>query len=82
MSRVEYPLIPKFWVPRIFDCSFIKKEGVKDCEQLLNEKTIEILKTHKPKPLSEDLVKELKKMEETWFKQVGLEHAYPKRKYD
>ena len=72
----------KFWVPRIFDRSFTRKEGVKDCEQLLNEKTIEILKTHKPKPLPEDLVKELKKMEGTWFKQVGLEHVYPKREYD
>ncbi len=69
----------KFWVPRIFDRSFTRKEGVKDCEQLLNEKTIEILKTHKPKPLPEDLVRELKKVEKTWFDRVGLKHEYPKR---
>jgi len=69
----------KFWVPRIFDRSMTRKEGVKDCEELLNEKTIEILKTHKPKPLPEDLVRELKKVEKTWFDRVGLKHEYPKR---
>ena len=70
----------KFWVPRVFDRSFIKKEGVKDCERLLQQRTIEILKTHHPKPLPDDLVKELKKMEKTWFDRVGLKHEYPERK--
>ncbi|MCK4388578.1 MAG: trimethylamine methyltransferase family protein, partial [Dehalococcoidia bacterium] len=69
----------KFWVPTVFDRSLVKGEGVKNCEELLNEKTLKILETYKPKPLSEDLVKELKKIEGTWFKQVGLEHVYPKR---
>ena len=69
----------KFWVPKIFDRSMIKKEGVKDCEELLKERTIEILNTHKPKPLPEDLVRELKKVEKTWFDRVGLKHEYPKR---
>jgi len=44
---------------------------------LLNEKTIEILKTHQPKPLSEDVLKELKKVEAGWLKRVGLKE-YPK----
>lgn len=69
----------KFWVPRVFDRSMVKKEGVKDCEELLNERTLQILRTHKPRPLPEDLVRELKKMEESWFKRVGLKYAYPKR---
>jgi len=69
----------RFWVPTIFDRSLVKGEGVKDCEELVNEKTLKILKTYKPKPLPEDLVKELKKVEKTWFDQVGLEHVYPKR---
>ncbi|MBE9514339.1 MAG: trimethylamine methyltransferase family protein [Chloroflexi bacterium] len=68
----------KFWVPTVFDRSFVKKEGTKDCEQLLNEKTIEILRTHQPKPLPEDLVKELRKMEKTWLDRVGLKE-YPKK---
>ena len=68
----------KFWVPKVFDRSMAKREGIKKCEDLLNEKTLEILKTHKPKPLSEDLVKELKKVEKSWLKRVGLEQ-YPKR---
>jgi trimethylamine--corrinoid protein Co-methyltransferase len=67
----------KFWVPTIFDRSSVKSEGRKNCEELLNEKTIEILKTHKPKPLPEDLVKELKKVEKSWFDEAGLDYVYP-----
>jgi len=69
----------KFWMPRTFDRSFTKKKGVKGCEQLLKERTIEILKTHKPKPLPENIVMELKKVEKTWFDREGLKHEYPKR---
>ena len=68
----------KFWVPTIFDRSMVKEESTKRCADLLNEKTIEILKTHQPKPLSEDVLKELKKIEAGWLKRVGLKE-YPKR---
>ena len=68
----------RFWVPTVFDRSFVKKEGTKNCEQLLNDKTIEILKTHQPKPLPEDVLRELKKVEKTWLDRVGL-REYPKR---
>jgi len=68
----------KFWMPTIFDRSMVKDESTKRCADLLNEKTIEILKTHQPKPLPEDLVKELQKVEESWLKRVGLKE-YPKR---
>ena len=67
----------KFWVPTIFDRSMLKGEGVKDCEELLNEKTRKILETYKPKPLPEDLVKELKRLERSWFDEAGLEYVYP-----
>ena len=70
----------KFWVPKMFDRSMVRKEDVKDCEQLLNQRTIEILETHQPKPVSDDLVKELKKVEKTWFDRVGLKQEYPERK--
>lgn len=70
----------KFWVPKIFDRSMVRKEGVKDCEQLLNQRTIEILETHQPRPVSDDLVKELKKVEKTWFDRIGLKQEYPERK--
>jgi len=70
----------KFWVPRVFDRSMAKSEDTKNCEELVNERTLEILKTHKPKPLSEDLVKELKKVEKTWLDRVDLKE-YPKREY-
>ncbi len=68
----------KFWAPQIFDRSMVKDESTKRCADLLNEKTIEILKTHQPKPLSEDVRKELKKVEAGWLKRVGLKE-YPKR---
>ena len=68
----------KFWVPKIFDRSVVKGEGAKNCEDLLNEKTIKIMETHQPKPLPEDVLKELNKVEERWLKRVGLKE-YPKR---
>jgi len=68
----------KFWVPKIFDRSASKKEGEKDCEELLKARTLEILRTHEPKPLPEDVLKEVKKMEKAWLNRVGLTH-YPKR---
>ena len=67
-----------FWVPKIFDRTFSKKEGGKDCEELLKNRTVEILRTHQPKPLPEDVLKELKKVEAGWLKRVGLTE-YPKR---
>ena len=69
----------KFWVPRVFDRSFTKKEGVKDCEELLRERTIKILGTHQPKPLPEDVVRELEKVGKSWLDRVGLS-KYPERK--
>jgi len=68
----------KFWAPTIFDRSVVKDESTKRCADLLKEKTIEILKTHQPKPLPDDVLKEMKKMEAGWLKRVGLKE-YPKR---
>jgi hypothetical protein len=50
----------------------------KQCADLLNEKTIKIMETHQPKPLSEVVLKELQKMEVNWLKRVGLKE-YPKK---
>ena len=69
----------KFWAPRIFDHSVARQEDARQAEDLLNQRTIEILETHRPEPLPEDLVRELKKVEKTWFDRVGLKHEYPKR---
>lgn len=68
----------KFWVPTLFDRSVVKDENTRRCMDLLNEKTLNILKTHQPKPLSENLMKELKKIEAGWLKRAGLK-GYPKR---
>ncbi|GAJ10482.1 unnamed protein product, partial [marine sediment metagenome] len=70
----------KFWVPKVFDRSFgdEEKKGVKYCEELIQERTIEILETHKPKPLPEDVDRELHNVERAWLDSVGLKE-YPKR---
>jgi len=68
----------KFWAPTVFDRSVVKDESTKRCADLLKEKTIGILKTHQPKPLPDDVLKEVKKVEEGWLKRVGLKE-YPKR---
>lgn len=68
-----------FWMPTIFDRSLADSESRKDCETLLNEKTLRLLDTHQPKPLSEDLIKEIKKVEKAWFDQSGLDYVYPKK---
>lgn len=62
----------KLWVPSVLDRSLIRRETVKRCHDLVNEKTLKIINTHETKPLPEDVVKELKKMERTWLKRVGL----------
>ena len=71
-----------FWAPRIFDRSFSEEATRKDAEELLNQRTVEIMKRHQPKPLSEEMIKELMKVEKTWFDRVGLKHEYPKRTED
>jgi trimethylamine--corrinoid protein Co-methyltransferase len=68
----------EFWVPDLFDRSF-RRDSAKDCEELLKKKTIDLMQTHKPKPLPDDLIKELNAIEKTWFDRVGLKHEYPQR---
>jgi hypothetical protein len=58
----------------------VKDEGAKNCEDLLNEMTIKIMETNQPKPLPEDVLKELRKIEAGWLKRVGLKE-YPKKEH-
>jgi len=62
----------KFWAPKLFDRSVTKGENTGNCEELVNEATIKILETHQPKPPSDDVVKELKKVETGWLKRIGI----------
>lgn len=70
-----------FWDASMFHRRVELDETAKDCEDLINQKTLEILETHQPKPLPEDIVKELRKIEAGWFKRVGLKHEYPKTEW-
>lgn len=70
-----------FWKASMFHRRVELDESAKDCEDMLNQRTLEILETYKPKPLPEDLVKELLKIEAGWFKRVGLKHEYPKTEW-
>ena len=70
-----------FWVPKILDRSKGTKPGsagsAVHSEELLREKTLKILASHTPKPLAEDLLSEIKKMEKGWFERLGLDPVYP-----
>lgn len=68
----------RFWAPTIFDRSAARTADTKSCAELLRDKTLNLIKTHQPKPLATDIAKEVKKFEKAWLKRVGLS-AYPKR---
>ncbi len=72
-----------FWIPKVLDRSRLTSDlddkSIKHSEDLVNEKTREIMDTHTPQPLSDDIVKEIKKVEESWFKELGLKYEYPKK---
>ncbi len=68
----------KFWAPELFDRSGVRGKDFRNCEDLVRERTIRILETHQPKPLPDDIVKELRKREAGWLKRAGLAE-YPKR---
>jgi len=67
----------EFWTPTVFNRSAIKTPEAKGCADMLREKTIHLMKTHQPKPLSNEIVRELKRFEAGWLKRVGLKE-YPK----
>ena len=71
----------KFWVPSIMDRSQLSagpsEDQVMHCEDLLKQKTCKILENHRPDPLPEDMVAEIKKLEASWFKAAGLPNDYP-----
>ena len=69
----------KFWAPKLFDRSVTKGEDTRNCEELVNEATIQIMETHQPKPPSDDVVRELKKIEADWFKRVGIQEYLKKK---
>jgi trimethylamine--corrinoid protein Co-methyltransferase len=73
----------KFWVPRFMDRTqwnaSLSTNAVTHCEDLVNNKTKEIMDTHIPRPLAEDIVREIRKIEESWFKELKLPYEYPKR---
>jgi trimethylamine--corrinoid protein Co-methyltransferase len=68
----------KFWVPTVFDRSVLKDRNTRRCADLLREKTLDILRNHQPRPLPEDVMKDLNKIEKGWLDQVGLK-GYPEK---
>jgi trimethylamine--corrinoid protein Co-methyltransferase len=69
----------EIWVPSVLDRSMIKNDDVKRCHDLVNEKTLKILDTHRSKPLPEDMVKELEQLQQSWLERVGL-NGFPEKK--
>ena len=72
-----------FWVPSIADRTRLTPdmapESARHSEDLLNKKTISILETHKSKSLPEDVVQEIHRIEESWFRGMNLPYKYPKK---
>jgi len=66
----------RFWVPTLFDRS-VNKENAKTCDNMLVEKTVKLLDTHKPKPLSNQVLSELNEIERSWFIKIGADYPYP-----
>ena len=69
----------KFWAPNLFDRSVTRGADAKNCEEMVNEATIKIMETYQSKPPSDDVVKELKKVEADWFKRVGIQEYLKKK---
>ena len=67
----------KFWAPNLFDRS-VTIDTYKSAEERIREKTISIMETHQPKPLADNVVKELNKYEASLLKRIGLKE-YPRR---
>ena len=68
------------WIPTIMDRQQQPdddEEAIKNCEQLLREKTIKIMDEHVPEPLPPEVVAELRKLERTWFDRAGMPYGYP-----
>lgn len=72
-----------FWFPTLADRTRLSNDqdsaSVKHAEDLLNEKTRTILETHQPKLLPGEVIAEIKRIEESWFKKSGLSYEYPER---
>lgn len=72
----------KFWVPTLLERTKIaphsEMKQLIRCEDLLNQKTLKIMQSHRPDPLSQDVLREMKKVEESWFKALHLRYEYPK----
>jgi trimethylamine--corrinoid protein Co-methyltransferase len=70
----------RFWVPTILDRTMLSAlpagKQPAHCEDLLREKTLRIIREHRPEPLSEDVQREIDKVEASWFKALGLEDKF------
>ena len=65
-------------MPSVLDRSMIKNDDVKRCHDLVNEKTLKILDTHRSKPLPDDMVNELEQLQQSWLERVGL-NGFPEK---
>jgi trimethylamine--corrinoid protein Co-methyltransferase len=69
------------WVPSVMDRTQLTLDEngheTMHCEELLNRKTLDIIDTHRPEPLPEDTIRELKDLEKSWFDEFGMKYEYP-----
>jgi len=71
----------EFWVPTIMDRTQLStdtsSQPVIHCEELLNQRTKQIMKSAPGHPLPEDIEREVRKLETSWFSEFGVKYEYP-----
>jgi trimethylamine---corrinoid protein Co-methyltransferase len=70
----------KFWQPTILDRTQVKQgaktEDIVNCEDMLRQKTIDIMENHEPIPIAEDVMKEVRSFEKSWFEKLDIKYEY------
>ena len=70
-----------FWVPALMDRterpSGAETQEFLHAEDLANRKTLEILTSHEPLRMDADVLKEIEKVERSWFEKLDMPYRYP-----
>jgi trimethylamine--corrinoid protein Co-methyltransferase len=70
----------KFWQPTILDRTQVNQEAGADdtasSEEMLRQKTIDIMENHQPSPIADDVMKEVRSLEKSWFEKLDLKYEY------
>jgi trimethylamine--corrinoid protein Co-methyltransferase len=70
----------KFWQPTILDRTQVNQEARADdtasSEEMLRQKTIDIMENYQPPAIADDVMKEVRLLEKSWFDKLDLKYDY------